>query len=117
MKRINPKTGKFFTRGDQRDDGLFFYRYRKTISPKNGFFHMEWMSKKRFEKFKGINKIKVPQKRLNPKNGKLFRPGDKRDSDNRIFLRYRNDRIDRYGYFYEVWEIPSKRENNIKKKK
>lgn len=118
MKKINSKTGKVYVKGDKRDDGYIFYRYRKTTSPKDGFFHMEWMDPERFKKIQGIQKIKKPIRRKNPKTDTYFRPGDKRDFDNRIFLRYRMNRIDRYGYYYEVWETPEKsvRTQEIKSK-
>jgi hypothetical protein len=43
MKRLNPKTGKPFKRGDIRDDGYVFKTYAKTKN-KNGFFIEGWVN-------------------------------------------------------------------------
>jgi hypothetical protein len=47
MKRLNPKTGLPFKRGDIREDGYLFwtYRYHKIVT-KNGFFTEQWYNPK-----------------------------------------------------------------------
>jgi hypothetical protein len=50
MKRLNPKTGLPFRRGDVREDGKIFMAYRtdkKRI--KNGFFTEDWLSESSFK--------------------------------------------------------------------
>lgn len=48
MKRINPKTGTPFRRGDVREDGKIFYGYNKVQPTKTGFYYEKWASKKSF---------------------------------------------------------------------
>ena len=43
MKRVNPKTGTQFTRGDRREDGKAFSQYTKEVK-KDGFFKEIWVS-------------------------------------------------------------------------
>lgn len=50
MKRINPETGKIFRRGDVRDDGFIFRRYKTSAKDKQGFFYEQWNSPEVFEK-------------------------------------------------------------------
>lgn len=74
MKRINPDTGKEFQRGDKRpstdkQDGMFFLNYRKTIAKKSGFNTEIWRHKNAF------SKKKLP----NPRTGKPWRQGDVRE--------------------------------------
>ena len=42
VKRLNPKTGKPFELGYQREDGLFFTGYSKRIAKKTGYFEEKW---------------------------------------------------------------------------
>lgn len=44
MKRINPKTGFPFKRGDVREDGKVFYSYNTKYLKRNGFFKERWTS-------------------------------------------------------------------------
>ena len=44
MKRINPKTGKFFKRGDLRGDGFAFHHYRYDRPLKDGYLTEAWYS-------------------------------------------------------------------------
>ena len=44
MKRLNPKTGKPFKLGYQREDGLFFTGYSKRIVKKTGYFEEKWQA-------------------------------------------------------------------------
>lgn len=48
-------------------------------------------------------------KRINPLTGKIFRLGDTREKDRRIFLTYSKTRIHkRTGYYKETWSFPEK---------
>jgi hypothetical protein len=53
MKRLNPNTNNFFTRGESREDGYLFWEYLSQIG-KNGFFYERWYNptlfKERIEK-------------------------------------------------------------------
>jgi hypothetical protein len=43
VKRLNPKTGKPFKRGDKREDGMFFTGYsNKIMVKKTGYFEERW---------------------------------------------------------------------------
>ena len=48
MKRINPQTGKFFKRGDLREDGFRFHHYRYDRPLKDGYLTEAWYSQKAF---------------------------------------------------------------------
>lgn len=48
MKRINPKTGKPFKRGDVREDGKIFWQRRLTAKLQNGYFAETWYSPERY---------------------------------------------------------------------
>jgi hypothetical protein len=51
MKRLNPKTGTPFSRGDIRDDGYLFRSYVHTIVTKStGYYREVWISPKTFAK-------------------------------------------------------------------
>ena len=50
MKRLNPVTGKLFTRGFVREDGMVFCSYSVSNLRKNGFFHEWWQTKEKFDK-------------------------------------------------------------------
>lgn len=43
MKRINPKTGAPFRRGDTREDGYIFMTYQKTVVKSDGTFKEVWL--------------------------------------------------------------------------
>jgi hypothetical protein len=49
-KRLNPKTGLHFKRGDLREDGFIFFHYRKTIDV-NGYNHEDWRSPESYKKY------------------------------------------------------------------
>ena len=49
MKRINPKTGEPFKRGDVREDGYVFYTYQKSIIKSDGYFKECWIRPDRLE--------------------------------------------------------------------
>ncbi len=56
MKRINKQTNKPFVRGDQREDGFFFWSYRKTRGLIDGKYYAEkWLSPKVFDEQKLIH--------------------------------------------------------------
>ena len=42
MKRINEATNQPFSRGDRREDGMVFYKYRNKLQA-NGFFQEHWL--------------------------------------------------------------------------
>ena len=44
-------------------------------------------------------------KRINPDTGKPYKTGDTREKDNLIFKQYRLSKINKNGYFYEVWIV------------
>ena len=48
MKRLNPQTGKFFKRGDLRDDGFRFHHYRYDRPLKDGYLTESWYSPEAF---------------------------------------------------------------------
>lgn len=125
MKRLNPKTNKPFARNDIREDGFYFYRYRKDRKLKtDGFFVEEWSSSPVVHKRKWITKQKADiygSKRINPKTKKLFVRGDKRD-DGYIFVKYYKEINTMTGYLKESWyskeafENEKKANSNYKKK-
>jgi hypothetical protein len=57
------------------------------------------------------------KKRLNPKTGKLFKRGDTREKDNRVFNAYQTSRIKKSGYVYETWVVPHKLNVSSQKQK
>lgn len=48
MKRMNPKTGKPFKRGDVREDGLIFLCYG-SVAKKTGMRHERWLTKDKMD--------------------------------------------------------------------
>lgn len=66
MKRINPKTGLPFKRGDVRDlDGKIFWQRRLTCKDKDGFFAETWYV---LEKFEEVRKDNIRRESLKAKN-------------------------------------------------
>jgi len=59
VKRLNPKTGIYFKRGDVRKDGYIFWSYSKKISKKTAYFFEFWRSPKSYQKTLDINKVCV----------------------------------------------------------
>jgi 5-methylcytosine-specific restriction endonuclease McrA len=47
MKRLNPKTGKFFRKGDVREDGFVFRAYHGRLQ-KDGFLKEDWFSPEKY---------------------------------------------------------------------
>ena len=101
MKRINPITGKYFKRGDLREDGSMFVRYTNR-KRRDGTF---------IEDFVKPERMKTGNKRINPETGKYFKRGDTRKEDDLVFLNYRIKRMDKKGNCYEDWVT---KENFIK---
>lgn len=64
MKRLNPKTNKFFVQGDRRDDGFLFWGYVKTHTLKNGFFKENWLNTDAFNKKRNKNNDYLKNQRL-----------------------------------------------------
>ena len=116
MKRINPKTSKPYEKGDQREDGYFFIRYRtnRTIK-KTGYFAEDWSKKPVQNKQKYITSDKAKvwgSKRINPATNKFFKHGDIRE-DGFIFKCYQKH-ITKFGYLSEQWCSPDAWEKNKK---
>ena len=49
MKRLNPKTGEPFKRGEIREDGKVFYGYDKTRFNKDKFYYEKWATPNSFK--------------------------------------------------------------------
>ena len=50
MKRLNPKTKKFFVKGDIRSDGFIFTHYSTSkIIKSTGYFKENWLSPERYK--------------------------------------------------------------------
>ena len=94
MKRLNPDTNIEFRRGDKRDDGYIFIRYKTDILNSNGFFREDWAKPNRFEY--GI-------KRKNPTTDTIFKRGDKNQIGGKVFWGYDTKSKDKNGYCYENW--------------
>jgi hypothetical protein len=111
-KRLNPKTGKLFKRGDVREDGYIFRQYMTSRVSKDGFFYLDWVhpdkvgSEKRLDKkrreefFKEVNW----KKRINPQTKKIFKVGD-RNKKGQYFLGYKQI-VKSNGYLGEDWFGP-----------
>lgn len=95
MKRINPKTQKPFKRGDLRDDGYIFERY-KTESPikRDGTYIESW-SRPQSPK-EGV-------KRINEVTGQPFKRGDYDPKKDKYFCGWDSKGSDANGFRYEVW--------------
>lgn len=100
MKRLNPKTGKPFIRGDRRDDGYYFVQYKTSRIKKDGTYQENWSK----------NKIATPKekvvvegkKSINEFTGEHFKRGDQR-ADGYYFLRYQTHMTKSDGFYPEVW--------------
>ena len=93
MKRINPKTGLPFKRGDVRDsDGKVFWQRKLTEVDKEGFYSETWYAPERFEEVKkdnirrGCIKAKNNPEWANAKNKKWSK--ENRSSRNANWARY-----------------------------
>ncbi|MBO48324.1 MAG: hypothetical protein CMD57_04985 [Gammaproteobacteria bacterium] len=104
MKRYNPKTGKFFKKGDQRDDGYFFREYQNRKN-KDGFFRESW-----------VKSIEKGKKRINPHSKNIFKQGDKRPKndpqDDKIFWCYTSNPKNNKGLMGERW-VTQKKFNDL----
>ena len=104
MKRLNPKTGKFFKLGDSRDeDNLLFRQYvkkknGKSTIDKNGFYAEAWRTPEDIKIHKDKNSIRdkkrkerkiTKQRRVNPNTKKEWIYGEQ-DSRGMYFVGYRN---------------------------
>ena len=57
MKRLNPKTGKPFKKGEIREDGFVFYQYKKQIKPwTKGYYEELWLKQEIFKKHNFTNR-------------------------------------------------------------
>lgn len=90
--------------GDQHPDkNLFFAGYDRTRLDKDGFAREKWYSAENFAQAKKLGAKQTaktigryqlkhaetnPPRRLNPETGKLFKKGDKRANDDRVFYAY-----------------------------
>lgn len=113
MKRINPKTGVPFIRGDNDEKGKFFCYYKTGYLRKDGTFSENWLPKekyliwasKRIKKAKSnvkLNKSSDWPKRINPKTGDFFKTGDLRE-DGKYFLTYNSSGKTKGGFRGEGW--------------
>ena len=50
MKRLNPKTGKPFRKGDVREDGFIFRAYHGRLQ-KDGFLKEDWFSPEKYAEY------------------------------------------------------------------
>ena len=89
MKRLNPKTGKPFKRGETRADGYRFVTYRKTIIKKNGFYEEEWYSREKFESKKLRDKLR---QRIKYNTDREYREHKKLKAKLRQRTKYNTDR-------------------------
>jgi len=109
MKRINPKTGQNFERGDLREDGYYFYRYRTDRKlNSDGFYQEEWSSNpvRKTAKWMTTEKARIKgSKRINPITNKPFDRGYIRE-DGYIFQQYQKNVIKKNGYLSEIWSSP-----------
>ncbi len=90
MKRLNPRTGKAFEKGDVREDGYIFRTYTADLR-KDGFFYEHWSKPN----------IQTGKKRNNPDTGKPFKYGDIRE-DGKLFRGYKKE-VKQNGFFVEIW--------------
>lgn len=68
MKRLNPKTNKYFVCGEAREDGYIFDGYITARLKKDGYFKENWREPKSFEKnliYKKLYKKKLYDKVCN----------------------------------------------------
>lgn len=104
MKRLNPKTEKFFKLGDARDeDNLLFRQYVKKKNGKstidgNGFYAEAWRTPEDIKIHRDKNLIRdkkrkekkiTKKRRVNPNTGKEWIYGEQ-DSRGMYFVGYRN---------------------------
>ena len=109
-KRINPNTGKPFTKGDLREDGKVFFAYKRPIKS-DGFYTEGWVTEKYLEKAKNKRRINggylvkfnpnKHKKRLD-ENGNTFIVGTRRE-DGKLFFSYGNTASNITGYQHEKW--------------
>jgi len=115
MKRINPKTGKSFVRGDTRSDGRIFQGYRTNkIIKKNGFFEENWIKKELVaqyrldaKKYRAKNRAELKEKnvpkRLNPKTKLPFARGYFDSKEKKYFYQYDARKSPHSIYQTESW--------------
>ena len=70
MKRINPKTGSVFKRGEIREDGKVFTQYRFRIVKRTGFFEEIWTNPEKFKQHK-LSSLDSNEKYIISKRGHL----------------------------------------------
>ena len=113
FKRLNPKTGKPFVRGDKDDKGMRFTYYKTSFIRKDGSFSENWVSNEKFRiwiknrKNQNLNFYKKNldlnlKKRLNVESGIEFKMGDKR-KDGYIFIGYSKKGRTKDGFRGEKW--------------
>ena len=118
-KRMNPKTDMPFERGDI-ENKKYFWEYRPRAIRKDGTIPEVWLSEEEFNRqsayFREMSEFRsreglnaasegVLVKRLNPKTGKIFVSGDRREKDGWYFCNYAN-RIQADGFMQEHWTSP-----------
>ena len=65
MKRINQKTGEFFRRGDEDENGLIFVRYDSRLARKSEYFYEHWVEKNEFIKRRASHMLRAAGYRSN----------------------------------------------------
>ena len=71
MKRLNPKTGKPFKRGQVGEDGKVFWQYRKSRIKTDGFLYEIWITSEAHKKNK-INQKAAKITQMKTKRGHLM---------------------------------------------
>ena len=119
MKRLNPKTGEPFKRGDTREDGFRFQSYVFTIR-QNGFYREQWSSPEAFERssirmrervarnehlYTKRPDPKIHKKSINPETGKHWIRGDINKANGKIFVKYQGRVSVETNMYLELWAI------------
>ena len=105
-KRINPKTGKKYSKGDEFDDGKLFAHYHTELD-NDGYRKLVRQSPESFKNAKATRDRRTKKKvegkyRINPKTGKRYITGDlvKRvDGVDKYFNAWQKYRVDEDGYY------------------
>ena len=94
-KRLNPKTGNLFVKGNIREDGWKFITYNQSRIKNDGYFEEVWVHPDKLDKSKIV-------KRIDPKTGITIKKGTKRE-DGRTFSGYDLIGVGEENYAKENW--------------
>ena len=107
MQRINPNTGKPFSRWETNEKGQIFWCYRPKKRKSDGYFIEYWKNPDDIPYSKPPPKKKVfknPPRRINPDTGREFVRWDKDISTGKVFWNYEEKKpIHEGDYCYELW--------------